>query len=57
MPLIIGRIVSAKLATLAELKTVYGVKDAYDFLEIMIVDGDNEVRAHKWQQRQPQFRG
>ena len=33
---------SAKMATLAELQTVYGVRDAFDMLEILLVDQANE---------------
>ncbi|MGC8517906.1 MAG: hypothetical protein ACP5P4_05175 [Steroidobacteraceae bacterium] len=40
---------SAKRATLIELQTVYGVKDAYDLLEILLVDQYNErkMRARR----------
>ena len=34
---------SAKLATLNELQTVYGAEDAYILLEILIVDGHNRL--------------
>jgi hypothetical protein len=37
--------VSAKMATLTELQTVYGVEDAYNLLEILQVDIHNERRA------------
>lgn len=37
---------SSRLATLYELQTVYGVKAAYDLLELMTVDAVNEFRAH-----------
>jgi hypothetical protein len=33
--------VRAKLATLIELQTVYGIKDAHDLLEIHLVDAHN----------------
>lgn len=33
--------ISSKLATLHELQTVYGVKDLYDFLEIIVVNAHN----------------
>lgn len=45
MPRIIGTLVSSKLATLAELQTVYGVEDAYDLLEVLSVDVHNERTA------------
>ena len=40
-------IVSRKLATLAELQTIYGLEDAYDLLEIIHVDNHNESLAYK----------
>ena len=39
--------ISAKLATLHELQTVYGLEDVYDLLEIAQVDAYNERLAHK----------
>ena len=42
IPPVIGVIVSRKLATLVELETVYGVRDAYDLLEIAVVDAHND---------------
>jgi hypothetical protein len=42
VPRLIGTLVSAKIATLAELQTVYGIKDAHDLLEILTVDRHNE---------------
>lgn len=44
MPAIIGTIVSSGKATLHELQTVYGVRDAYDLLEVINVDLVNERR-------------
>lgn len=41
IPRVIGALVSANRATLHELQTVYGVKDAYDMLEIVAVDNYN----------------
>ena len=38
----IGAVLSARLATLHELQTVYGVEDAYDLLEVLTVDAHNE---------------
>jgi len=40
-------VVSSKLATLAELQTIYGTEDLYTFLEIMIVDGHNQALASR----------
>lgn len=37
--------ISAKLATLHELQTMYGTKDLYDLLEIAAVDAHNEWLA------------
>lgn len=42
MPQIIGALISAKLATLHELQTVYSLEDAYNLLELLIVDRFNE---------------
>jgi hypothetical protein len=42
VPPLIGAIVSSKLATLLELQTVYGIKDGYDFLEIISVNNYNQ---------------
>jgi hypothetical protein len=36
-------LISGRLATLHELDTVYGVKDAYDMLEIVTVDAHNDA--------------
>lgn len=40
---------SAKMATLIELQTIYGTRDAFDMLEVLIVDQANE---RKMRQRQ-----
>jgi hypothetical protein len=40
-------IVSRQLATLHELQTIYGLEDAYDMLEIILVDNHNEALAYK----------
>jgi hypothetical protein len=44
MPRVIAIIVGAGKATLHELQTVYGVKDAYDLLEVIAIDSENERR-------------
>jgi hypothetical protein len=44
---IIGALVSSKMATLAELQTVYGCEDAYDLLEILSVDNFNKSLINK----------
>lgn len=41
VPRVIGALISANRATLHELQSVYGVKDAYDMLEIVAVDNYN----------------
>jgi hypothetical protein len=41
VPATIGTVVSSRLATLNELQTVYGVRDLYDFLEVINVDRFN----------------
>lgn len=47
VPRIIGCLVSAKFATLHELQTIYGVRDSYEMLEILMVDRANEANARK----------
>ena len=42
VPRLIGALVSARMATLHELQTVYGVQDAYDMLEVQTVDAHND---------------
>lgn len=37
----IGAIVSARIATLHELETVYSLEDAYELLEVLSVDAIN----------------
>ena len=44
---------SAKLATLAELDTVYGLADLYTLAEILIVDGLNREIQQEWERDQP----
>jgi hypothetical protein len=45
-------VISAKLATLRELQTVYGVADLYMLAEIIQVDGFNQRLANKWAARE-----
>lgn len=40
-PPLCGMIVSSKLATFHELATIYGVKDVFDFAELICVDAHN----------------
>jgi len=47
VPAIIGTLISKKIATLNELSTVYGVKDAYDMLEIITVNDYNIALARQ----------
>lgn len=42
VPRVIGTLVSARIATLAELQTVYSIEDAYNLLEVVNVDHHNE---------------
>ena len=46
MPPRSGAVISMKLATLAELKTVYGFSDLLNLYEIIEVDNINERRAY-----------
>jgi hypothetical protein len=41
VPPLIGTLISARLATLHELQTVYGLQDAHDMLEVISVDNHN----------------
>ncbi|WAX22794.1 hypothetical protein MAJJADAN_00032 [Pseudomonas phage Amjad_SA] len=41
MPGVIATLVSARLATLHELQTVYGAMDAYKLLEVHLIDQHN----------------
>lgn len=41
VPPLIGVVVSAKLASLMELQTIYGVEDCYNLAEIVMVDIHN----------------
>lgn len=43
----IGMIVSSGLATLAELQSVYGVRDAFDLAEVIGVDFHNRHEMQK----------
>lgn len=42
MPRTIASVVSARMATLNELQTVYGLQDLWDLLEILSVDAHNQ---------------
>jgi len=44
---VIGTLLSKKMATLHELDTVYGTKDAYDMLEVIIIDSYNKALAEQ----------
>ncbi len=46
MPAIIATLVSARMATLHELQTVYGPLDAYNMLEIHMIDQFNSRVLH-----------
>jgi hypothetical protein len=50
-PKLIGALVSGGIARLIELQTVYGILDAYNLLEIQMVDGVNHRRAMKHAKR------
>lgn len=41
VPPVIATLISKRMATLHELDTVYGSKDAYDMLEIVMIDDYN----------------
>ena len=47
IPPIIGRLISKRVATLHELGSVYGVKDAYDMLEVVNIDDYNAALSRQ----------
>jgi hypothetical protein len=47
VPAIIATLISKRMATLHELSTIYGVRDAYDMLEIATVDDYNLALARQ----------
>jgi hypothetical protein len=49
VPKLIGTLVMHEMATLYELQTVYGVQDAWDLLEILAVNKENERRLTRKQ--------
>lgn len=51
MPEIVAVVVYARLATLIELQTVYGLDDMYNLFEILAVNRENERRVSEWQSR------
>lgn len=42
VPRVIGTLISARMATLYELQSVYSIEDAYNMLEVLSVDHHNE---------------
>lgn len=38
---------SSRLATLVELQTILGTEDAYNLLEVLLVDNENMARARE----------
>jgi len=50
VPRTIASVVSARLATLHELQTVYGLMDLWDLIEIHAVDAHNEGVMQREQQ-------
>jgi hypothetical protein len=47
VPHSIGIVLSAKMATLHEMQTVYSIRDVYDMLEILNVDSHNQEMANR----------
>ncbi len=47
VPKIIALLVGNKMASLHELSTVYGLEDAYDLIEILVVDSNNKALLNK----------
>jgi hypothetical protein len=42
---VIAALVSARMATLHELQTVYSVVDAYDMFEVLLINSHNATKA------------
>jgi 5-carboxymethyl-2-hydroxymuconate isomerase len=49
----IATVVSARLAKLHELQTIYGLTDLHDMLEIVMVDSHNQRVANQPKGRKP----
>jgi hypothetical protein len=47
IPRLIAILVSNRMATLRELDTLYGLEDAYDLIEILVVDSHNKAALNK----------
>ena len=47
VPHSIGIVLSAKMATLHEMQTVYSIGDVYDMLEVINIDAHNQALANK----------
>lgn len=43
VPATLGAVISARMATLHELDTVYGCGDLWDILEIIMIDNHNQA--------------
>lgn len=48
----IARIISEHLATYHELETIYGIEDAFNLYEIILVKTYNEIQQQEAQRRQ-----
>lgn len=46
VPMVIGAVISRRLATLHELQTVYSLEDAYNMLEVARVDEYNNANSN-----------
>jgi hypothetical protein len=44
-------VISSGKATLAELKTIYGLEDLWDMIEVLLVDAHNERAIAKHQEK------
>lgn len=47
VPTILGMLISGGMASARELQSVYGLEDAYDLAEILLVDSHNRIAAAK----------
>lgn len=47
LPAVTATLISKRIATLHELDTVYGVRDAYDMLEVVTIDDYNAALVNQ----------
>ena len=48
----IGMVVSKRLATLHELRTIYGTQDLEGFVDVVLTDSHNAAAMARWAEKQ-----